>query len=67
MRLVWQSRSFNDISQGVDAKPLWIPQIGMAVGCAVLLIGFVDDLVMRLAGRAPSTLRSSPIEPSRVE
>ena len=27
VRLVWQSRAFNDISQGNDATPLWIPQI----------------------------------------
>jgi hypothetical protein len=36
VRLVWQSRTFNDISQGNDATPLWIPQIAMAVGAVVL-------------------------------
>ena len=32
IRLVSQSFSFNDISTGLDATPLWIPQLGMAVG-----------------------------------
>jgi len=44
-RLVWQSRVFNDISQGNDATPLWIPQIAMAVGAAILFIAMVDAFV----------------------
>jgi hypothetical protein len=31
----WQSSEFNDISQGNDATPLWIPQLGMALGALV--------------------------------
>ena len=45
VRLAWQSHVFNDISQGNDATPMWIPQIGMAVGAIVLLVAMVDDLV----------------------
>jgi TRAP-type C4-dicarboxylate transport system permease small subunit len=45
-RLVWQSRLFNDVSQGNDATPLWIPQLGMAAGAIVLLVAMVDDLVL---------------------
>jgi hypothetical protein len=48
---VWQSRAFNDVSQGNDATPLWIPQIAMAVGAIVLLIAMVDDLVLVLRNR----------------
>jgi TRAP-type C4-dicarboxylate transport system permease small subunit len=44
-RLVWQSRAFNDVSQGNDATPLWIPQIAMAAGAVVLLIAMVDAFV----------------------
>lgn len=50
-RLVWQSRSFNDVSTGTDATPLWIPQLGMAIGTAVLAIAFLDELVMELRGQ----------------
>ena len=35
-RLVWQCRQFHDISTGNDATPLWIPQLGMAVGTLIL-------------------------------
>ncbi len=45
VHLVMQSREFNDISQGNDATPLWIPQIGMAVGAVVLFVAMADDLV----------------------
>ena len=50
-RLAWQSRLFNDISTGNDATPLWIPQIGMAVGTLILFIAFVDEFVLELRGR----------------
>lgn len=42
VRLCWQSYLFNAVSQGADATPLWIPQIGMAVGCVSLMIAFLE-------------------------
>ena len=51
VRLVWQSRAFNDVSQGNDATPLWIPQIAMAAGAIVLFVAMVDDLVLVLRRR----------------
>jgi TRAP-type C4-dicarboxylate transport system permease small subunit len=53
-RLAWQSRLFNDISTGNDAAPLWIPQLGMAVGTLVLTIAFADEFVLELRGRRTS-------------
>jgi TRAP-type C4-dicarboxylate transport system permease small subunit len=50
-RLAWQSRAFHDISTGSDATPLWIPQVGMAVGAVILAIAFVDELVLEATGR----------------
>ena len=50
-RLAWQSRAFNDISTGNDATPLWLPQIGMAVGTLILFIAFVDEFVLELKGK----------------
>lgn len=49
-RLVWLSRVTNDVSQGSDATPLWLPQIAMALGCAGLALGFVDAIVTRWRG-----------------
>jgi TRAP-type C4-dicarboxylate transport system permease small subunit len=50
-RLVWQSRAFNDISTGNDATPLWLPQLGMAVGTLIMFVAFVDEWVIEIRGR----------------
>ena len=64
--LVGQSYSFNDISTGLDATPLWIPQLGMALGSTVFALAFAVDLVDLLAGRK---VREEPRdgEPAHVE
>ncbi|MDO9096376.1 MAG: TRAP transporter small permease [Rubrivivax sp.] len=49
-RLVWQSHAFHDISTSNDATPLWIPQLGMAIGTAILAIAFIDELVLEVRG-----------------
>ncbi|KXB32066.1 hypothetical protein AT959_03115 [Dechloromonas denitrificans] len=66
IRLVLQSREFFDISTGLDATPLWIPQIGMAVGTSLFALAFVMDLVLLLTGR---TLREEALdgEPAHIE
>jgi len=50
-RLAYQSWSYNDISTGNDATPLWIPQLAMALGTLVLLVAFVDELVLEWHGK----------------
>ena len=67
VRLVLQSHEFEDISQGVDATPLWIPQLTMAFGSLVLLIALVDDLVLTTLGRAPTRLANHSGEAARME
>lgn len=52
-RLAWTSYTLNDISQGNDATPLWIPQLAMAVGCAVFFVAMLDGLVAAVAGKQP--------------
>ena len=64
VRLAWQSHVFNDISQGNDATPLWIPQIAMALGAIVLLIAMVDDFVLLIRKRA---LAEAPDELKAIE
>jgi TRAP-type C4-dicarboxylate transport system permease small subunit len=51
IKLAWQSHTFNDISTASDATPLWIPQLAMAAGTAILAIAFVDELVLELRDR----------------
>lgn len=50
-RLAWQSHLFNDVSTASDATPLWIPQLGMALGTLILFVAFVDEFVTELRGR----------------
>lgn len=50
-RLVWQSWEIDDISVGMDASPLWIPQLFMALGTLVFFIAFCDELVLELTGK----------------
>ncbi|MDP1611789.1 MAG: TRAP transporter small permease [Sulfuritalea sp.] len=65
-RLVWQSFQFNDISQGTDATPLWIPQLGMAVGSMIFAIALADELIAVLRGQRPRH-RAADGEPVRSE
>lgn len=50
-KLTYDSWEFQDISTSSDATPLWIPQLGMAIGAIVFAIAFVDELVLELRGQ----------------
>lgn len=39
------SRMLGDVSQGQDATPLWVPQLGMAAGGVIFAIALVDHLL----------------------
>ena len=47
-RLVWGSYAYNDVSQNVDATPLWIPQLSMALGLFGLAVAFAEQLFVTL-------------------
>lgn len=66
IRLMLQSHEFHDVSSGLDATPLWIPQLGMAIGTTLFALAFLGDLILLLRGEA---LRdpSAGDEPSRIE
>ncbi|MEL6519508.1 MAG: TRAP transporter small permease [Pseudomonadota bacterium] len=44
-RFVYWSWKFNDISQGQDKTPLWIPQSAMLIGAVILAIALTDNLI----------------------
>ncbi|MBB6580027.1 TRAP-type C4-dicarboxylate transport system permease small subunit [Comamonas odontotermitis] len=50
-RLTWQSWDIDDISVGIDATPMWIPQIFMALGTLIFFIALFDELVLELLGK----------------
>jgi len=54
VRMVRVSEMINDVSQGPDATPLWIPQLSMAAGSIVLALAIAERLVL--------VLRGAPIE-----
>jgi TRAP-type C4-dicarboxylate transport system permease small subunit len=66
-RLVWQSRLFNDVSQGNDATPLWIPQIGMALGAVILFVAMLDGLVNVIRNREAARVASGDGELKAIE
>jgi TRAP-type C4-dicarboxylate transport system permease small subunit len=52
--MVWTSYKLHDVSQGLVPITLWIPQSGMALGLAILLLAFIDDLLVILSGGTAS-------------
>lgn len=66
IHLVRQSLAFNDISTGLDATPLWIPQLGMAFGTTLFALAFAADLVDLVSGRESRAAHKDG-EPARIE
>jgi len=48
--LVRESYSYHDLSSGMIAVPIWIPQLAMFLGLLVLAIALLDSLFMALFG-----------------
>lgn len=43
--LVEESHHYGDVSSGIIPVPLWIPQVGMTAGLALLTLAFIDTLL----------------------
>jgi len=65
-KMVWWSYVFTDVSASNDRTPLWIPQIGMALGSFVLFVALLDEILQVAAGKDPAATLASA-EPSRIE
>lgn len=52
IKMVWWSYEFHDISSANDMTPLWIPQIGMALGTSVFCLAYIEEFILVLSGRA---------------
>jgi TRAP-type C4-dicarboxylate transport system permease small subunit len=57
-RFAYFSWIFHEVSPGVIPAPLWIPQVAMTLGAAVLAVALIDELVIVLRGGRP-TFRDS--------
>ena len=49
----YESWSFNELSQGYIAVPLWIPQTSMVLGLAIFLVALIDDFILVISGKTP--------------
>lgn len=52
--LAYDSWRFFDMSTGVVSIPLWIPQLGMVLGLAILLIAIAEEWVIVARGGKPT-------------
>lgn len=52
IKTAYWSYKLNDVSQGQDATPIWIPQIAMVVGTIILAVAMVDHLVLLIFTRS---------------
>ncbi|MCY4301353.1 MAG: TRAP transporter small permease [Aestuariivita sp.] len=52
--MIWDSIKFKDQTQGLINLPLWIPQISIPIGSALLATAMLDDLFNLLRGALPS-------------
>lgn len=50
IKMTYLSWQFGELSQGLIPIPMWIPQIGMALGTTTLFLAVVDKLVDVLQG-----------------
>ncbi|MEZ5934194.1 MAG: TRAP transporter small permease [Alphaproteobacteria bacterium] len=50
IKAVQVSIKLNDISQGQDATPIWIPQTPMALGATLFAVAMIDRLIRILLG-----------------
>ena len=66
IKATYWSRLLNDISQGQDATPIWIPQLSMAAGSILLAICFWDNLI-RLIFVGQHNMVSNVIEQEGAE
>jgi TRAP-type C4-dicarboxylate transport system permease small subunit len=56
-KFTYESWEFNDVAQGLLPMPMWIPQLGFAIGSVLLWVAVVDELFLVLQGQTPTYVR----------
>jgi len=54
----WESYEFAEMATGLVVIPIWIPQSTFVIGCWLLLIAMIDELVGVVRGEKPSYQRA---------
>jgi TRAP-type C4-dicarboxylate transport system permease small subunit len=57
-RFTYESWQFKDMSNGLVAVPLWIPQITFVVGAWLFFVSVLDEMVLVLMGNRPTYVTS---------
>ncbi len=52
-KLLGESYHYGDMSPGIIAIPLWIPQMAMVFGLGLLTVAFIDTLIEAIRARKP--------------
>jgi len=66
VQMTYDSWRFNDMSQGVLAVPLWLPQLGYSLGLTILAIAFLDELIHGLRGGTPRYEKPPAATPEEI-
>lgn len=66
VRGTYWSWKLHDVSQGLDATPIWIPQLAMSAGTIMLATAFWDHLI-RLIFTGSHGIKSDLVEQSHAE
>lgn len=53
-RYMWRGAAAGELTQGMIEIPLWVPQLSLFIGFAVLFVAIVDELVRVAGGREPT-------------
>ena len=54
----WESYAFAEMATGLLVIPIWIPQSTFVLGCWLLLVAMIDELVGVVRGEKPSYQRA---------
>lgn len=57
-KFTYESWVFKEMSQGLVAVPIWIPQLSFALGSILLVIAVVDEFIIVLRGGLPTYVRA---------
>lgn len=66
VKTTWWSHKLNELSQGLDATPVWIPQLSMSAGTVLLAIAFWDNF-LRVLVSGSHGIRSNVVDQSHGE
>lgn len=52
--MTYESWEYQEISPGLMAIPIWLPQLGMLLGTVIFAVALIDEFFSILAGHRPS-------------